>query len=256
LATDGASLSSQYLLADDLLVRPVDPFDGLTLENKTLHTYSGNWNRNATVWLPPGEWHDAFTGEILDGNRNLSLTSLPLNRMPLFHRGGGMVFTSEGSVAGQWQGLALEVWPTRAAFDGSVANTRSSVSRHLYATAEADAMGNLQPWMVTKTETGFGFELSFSVGGFETVPWSLRVHVPSHAINLEAAQMRCDGQEMNTKIRDVSRDLDLVEPFTSKEVPSQAPGAVVEVHLDFQRIANLRTQISCEFTIAESALVI
>merc|ERR1719352_698344 len=50
LAANGASLPSQYLLADDLLVRPVDPFHGIPVKNATLHTYDtkgGNWNRNA-----------------------------------------------------------------------------------------------------------------------------------------------------------------------------------------------------------------
>lgn len=249
LADKGSSLSSQYLLADDLLVRPVDPFDGIPLKNKTMHTYhtkGGAYNRNASVWLPPGEWHDAFTGELLKGDRNITLTGLPLNRMPLFHRGGGMVLTSAGRDAGQWQEIGLEVWPTRTAFQGSVAKVWPSVSRVLYATDEADLAGDLQPWVVTKTEFGSGFELLFSVGGFQTAPWLLRVHLPDHGINVDAAKVLCNGQVMKWTVRQVNQDLHLITPLLTKEVPSLSPGAVLEVGIDFQRFAATATKVSCK----------
>eukprot|EP01043_Picozoa_sp_COSAG02_P066264 COSAG02_NODE_10253_length_1986_cov_1.951245_2_plen_240_part_01 len=51
-ATNGANSSAQYMLADDLLVRPIDPFDGVPVDNATYHTYKpidGKFNRNASI---------------------------------------------------------------------------------------------------------------------------------------------------------------------------------------------------------------
>merc|ERR1712232_1542286 len=170
--------------------------------------------------------------------------------MPLFHRGGAMVLTCAGRAAGQWQRIGLEVWPTRATFDGNLAELRSPVSRYLYATDEADLAGDVQPWVVTKTESGTGFELLFSVGEFQTAPWLLRVHLPEHGISAEA---RCDGQVMNTTVRHVNQNLHLITPFLSEEVPSLSPGATLEIGIDFQRIAGSRTEFSCKFDIVNYA---
>jgi hypothetical protein len=33
----------------------------------------GEYNRNATVWLPPGEWHDAFSGARFQPSTNQNI---------------------------------------------------------------------------------------------------------------------------------------------------------------------------------------
>ena len=65
----------QYLLGDDLLVAPVDqPGVPATKE----------------VWFPPGYWRDIFTGEVHAGP-SVETLSVPLDRMPVFQRAGGIV---------------------------------------------------------------------------------------------------------------------------------------------------------------------
>jgi len=68
---------SQYTLGRDVLVAPVaapgDP-------------------AHATVWFPPGTWIDWFTGERHRGPATKRL-SVPLERMPVFVRAGGVVPT-------------------------------------------------------------------------------------------------------------------------------------------------------------------
>lgn len=65
----------QYLLGDSLLVAPVGtPGDPATKR----------------VWFPPGAWTDFFTGEVHRGPAVKDL-SVPLERMPLFVRAGGIV---------------------------------------------------------------------------------------------------------------------------------------------------------------------
>lgn len=61
---------AQWLLGDDLLVAPVlEP--GAT---------------RRTLYLPPGEWTDVWTGETLAGGRTLEVET-PIERIPVFARG-------------------------------------------------------------------------------------------------------------------------------------------------------------------------
>jgi hypothetical protein len=65
----------EYLLGSDMLVAPV--------------TTPGNVAKT-TVWFPPGRWTDWFTGATFTGPSTQTL-SVPLNRMPVFVKAGGIV---------------------------------------------------------------------------------------------------------------------------------------------------------------------
>ncbi len=65
----------QYMLGDELLVAPV--------------AKPGDPARKK-VWFPPGRWTDIFTGSVYSGSRS-RLLSVPLDRMPVFARAGGVV---------------------------------------------------------------------------------------------------------------------------------------------------------------------
>ena len=66
---------SQYTLGEDVLVAPVaEPGARAKTE----------------VWFPPGKWVDWFTGETFRGPATKQL-NVPLARMPVFVRGGGIV---------------------------------------------------------------------------------------------------------------------------------------------------------------------
>ena len=41
-----------------------------------------------TVWIPPGQWTDAWTGASVSGPKNVSV-SQPVERIPLWHKAGG-----------------------------------------------------------------------------------------------------------------------------------------------------------------------
>jgi hypothetical protein len=45
---------------------------------------------DTTVWIPPGRWVDYFTGATFTGPRTTTV-SVPLNRMPVFVRAGGII---------------------------------------------------------------------------------------------------------------------------------------------------------------------
>lgn len=65
----------QYMLGDELLVAPV--------------ARPGDPARKR-VWFPPGRWTDVFTGDTYAGPRAQTL-NVPLDRMPVFARAGGIV---------------------------------------------------------------------------------------------------------------------------------------------------------------------
>jgi hypothetical protein len=69
-----------------------------------------------TVWLPPGNWINAWTGTILKGPATISET-VPLDRLPLYIRSGSifalapeMQFTGERP----WSPITLDVYPNTA----------------------------------------------------------------------------------------------------------------------------------------------
>jgi hypothetical protein len=72
----------EYLYGPDMLVAPV--------------TTPGNV-ATQTVWFPPGQWTDWFTGATFDGPSTQTLT-VPLDRMPVFVRAGGIVPEQPGDL--------------------------------------------------------------------------------------------------------------------------------------------------------------
>ena len=66
---------TEYLYGPDVLVAPVTVPGQVATEH---------------VWFPPGRWSDYFTGATFTGPGTATL-SVPLNRMPVFVRAGGIV---------------------------------------------------------------------------------------------------------------------------------------------------------------------
>ena len=65
----------EYLYGPDMLVAPVTTPGNVTSER---------------VWFPPGTWTDWFTGATFQGPLTQTLT-VPLNRMPVFVKAGGII---------------------------------------------------------------------------------------------------------------------------------------------------------------------
>jgi len=95
--TDAYRHDRQYMLGDQLLVAPVGaPGDPAT----------------KTVWFPPGEWIDYFTGERHRGPKVEELT-VPLARLPVFARAGAVLPTQPyrpNEAAGAPKTLVLSAW--------------------------------------------------------------------------------------------------------------------------------------------------
>ena len=100
---------ARYLLGDDILLAPYN-------------NGGGNYSTRDDVWIPPGDWIDAWTGAVVKGNvshpQALIKVNQSLERMPMWHRSGGLVVTAATvamNVASQdWSKLVLEAFPCRA----------------------------------------------------------------------------------------------------------------------------------------------
>lgn len=88
-----AADSTQYLLGDDLLVAPI------------LEPARPGQPAERGVWIPPGEWRDLWTGRTHRGPVTIGVAS-PLDQVPLFVRGGGVVLS-----APLRQAAGRAVWP-------------------------------------------------------------------------------------------------------------------------------------------------
>lgn len=89
---------TEYTLGKDMLVAPV--------------ISAGN-PATVTVWLPPGEWTDYFTGETFMGPQTVNL-SVSYDQYPVFLRSGAILSTQPDvptSSASPQDNLVLSVWP-------------------------------------------------------------------------------------------------------------------------------------------------
>ena len=88
----------EYLFGSQVLVAPV------TTPGAVAQT---------SVWIPPGQWVDYFTGATFTGPGTVSL-AVPLDRMPVFVRAGGIVPEAPAgarAAAGPGSHLVLDVFP-------------------------------------------------------------------------------------------------------------------------------------------------
>jgi hypothetical protein len=113
------------MLADDLLVAPVDPFKGLTPLGPN-GSYTQPFNRETELWVPPGEWEHTQTGESIKGPTTINVSS-EIGSMPLYHRRGGMLVlaplphqatAASGTDVADWSRLSLEIFPVFGDYSG------------------------------------------------------------------------------------------------------------------------------------------
>ena len=153
-----SSSSTQYIFLNDTLVAPI----WTTTTNVTTRV----------VWIPPGDWQDAWSGSIVSGPRTIEATQ-PYEKQPMYHRrdGGLTVITDSPGLRiedGDWSSLTLEAFP---------AQQRMETSRSVYAQhtqSQVDGRTDL----VMRTD-GFGkahFEITEASDGCVRA-WVVRLHL-------------------------------------------------------------------------------
>lgn len=206
-----AQANDQYLLGDDLLVAPIT----------TPAPPGGRAERS--LWIPPGEWENLWTGEIATGPCTLTV-ACDLHEMPLFVRRGGVVLLAPDMAhTGEkpWDPVTVE------AFAGPPGTT----TRELY---EDDGAGNgylngiFRRTLVTLS-VGAGF-MKFAIergeGAWtegEERAWRLRLH-------LRPGQRVASCEHPHRILPPVSPAARTVLSGWG-ESPRAASGAVVEIEL-------------------------
>jgi len=148
--TEAAS-NDAYLWLNDTLVAPI--FD--SSHNET----------SRTVWIPPGDWHDFWTGAIVSGPKTVTATQ-PYERQPMWHRAGGFVVLADRGATRvdeqDWSSLTLDCFP---------ATTAATTSRTLVEKHTADKTS------LRFSTDGTGRAI-FAIGASPTSrAWTVRVHL-------------------------------------------------------------------------------
>jgi hypothetical protein len=113
LAEEGAGRNDQYLFADgSMLVAPIIPFNGSDPVAKNPTNGTGNASR--TVWIPPGQWQDAWGVQgVVQGPRSVRVVDCPMDQIPMWHRKGSLVLTAaphQSTAEQDWSQLSIEVF--------------------------------------------------------------------------------------------------------------------------------------------------
>ena len=172
-----------------------------------------------TLWLPPGRWQDAWTGETLEGPKTITVVS-DLEHTPMYVREGGMVFTTPlrmSSGTPVWDSLTVDAFVPKA----------GKTQREIY---EDDGLSNgylkegfSRTRATLETEKGKAtLRIDPAEGGFLTKDfkrnWTLRLHVPAGETPV---RFSVNGKEVQTGFTVLKPAEGRVFPFTG---PGAAPG--------------------------------
>jgi len=161
----GSSINTQYIFLEDLLVAPMFH---LTAPLET--TIPGEIARE--VWVPPGDWEDAWDGSIVRGPVTL-VVQQPSDRIPLWYRRDGAFIVLACDEATRvddqdWSTLTLEVFPSAVASE-----TRRFVAER-GSSAEA-AAGEARTELVLRTDGQGG--VAVDIGDGPVRAWIVRLHL-------------------------------------------------------------------------------
>lgn len=193
-----SSSNTEYTLGDDLLLAP--------------YTNGGSNFTSREVWIPPGEWVDAWTGAIVKSNGSSELIKVnhSLEQMPMWHRRGGITVTTGKAalnVAGQdWSELILETFPNR----GQAAPTTRYVKRKQRVDDEPVRLHHVQEATITMLNLKSG---SVNIHVHESAPasssatrpaprsWLIRFHLGqgelAHSITVDSKTIPLREQIQN-----------------------------------------------------------
>jgi len=124
------------------------------------------------VYLPDGTWHDWWTGEVISGPAHI-LAAAPLERMPLYVRGGAIVASGPASLhaqEGPLAALTLDIYPG----DGEWTHYEDDGISFAYQRGECSTTR----YSVCRTAQGLRFEAQAREGCYHAPsrPLALRFH--------------------------------------------------------------------------------
>jgi hypothetical protein len=178
------------------------------LQFKCRPAVSGPVNR--TVWIPPGQWINAWNGQVLTGPANKSV-AVSLEQIPLFIRSGTILpLAPEMQFTGQipWDPVTVDVYPK-----SGEANQATLYEDDTVSTAYQRGDYRKTPLMVVADETKQTVRVRIGPGGGAFAGsepyrgWILRIHRPANwAQNLTPVKIKANGSTLRSVIRQFPHD--------------------------------------------------
>jgi hypothetical protein len=184
-------------------------------------------SQTRSLWIPPGQWQDAWTGKVLTGPQTITVTS-DLEHTPIYAREGGIVFSTPLRMHS-----GTPVW-TNLVVDAFVSSNAGQITRELY---EDDGISvNYKEKQFSKTcvsmETGkekVVVKVAPSTGGFLDKGflrnWTIRLHLPTGVV---PSRFAVNGKDVSSDVGKAGMNVAVLEPLSDRVFPfsgaGEAPG--------------------------------
>jgi alpha-glucosidase (family GH31 glycosyl hydrolase) len=183
------------------------------------HKVTVNSSTPRTVWIPPGNWINAWNGEIVNGPATVT-NQTPLDQIPLFIRSGTILpLAPEMQFTGQlpWSPITLDIYPhagetnltTLYEDDTTTTAYQRGQFRETLVSVSADDMDKTIKITINTANGNFP-------GAMKQRSWILRIHPPANWPHQSGAmQATVNGKIINTPIQRLTRNK-TVMPFGDK----------------------------------------
>jgi hypothetical protein len=203
-----SATNHQYIFLDDILVAPI------TDSKANVTTRS--------VWIPPGEWEDAWDGSVVIGPKTITAAQ-PYERQPMWHRkDGGLIVLADKPTTRvedqDWSSLTLEVFPSKSALRTSraVFERSSEASTQIVLDSDGDGKVRLE---IGNSQDGTARE------------WVVRVHLRP---NQHVTHTSVDGlalESSGVRLLEAAGSDDFFPLAGAGSAPPQKAGPVAEVQV-------------------------
>jgi len=188
------------------------------------------------VWVPPGNWVNAWNGEVVSGPATIT-NDTPLEQIPLFIRSGSILpLAPEMDFIGQkpWNPLTLDVYPENAKTNSTSiyeddGETIAYQAGKFRKTAISAAMNEQRGKMLIEIGAANG---NFH-GALSQRRWILRLHLPNDWSNAPLL-VNCNGRKISAALHHLPRN-DSAMPLGDES--GSPDGDVFEVELPAASVA-------------------
>lgn len=184
------------------------------------------------VWIPPGEWLDAWTGASLTGPKTITVSS-PLWHTPMYVRAGGVILsTVEMQYTGErpWDTVVVDAFVPR---DGVAQTERTlyeddGISPNYQQSAFCTTPVALETSTNSVSLTAGKIRGEFD-GRLKSRTWVLRAHLPKRKKFIGA---KLNGADVEASMLESSKDASVL-PFRGAGThPGPEAGDVIEVRVN------------------------
>ena len=136
------------------------------------------------MWVPPGQWEDAYSGTIVSGPKLLDRSEVPLSETVLYHRRPSLAVTARrigrNAATTELRDLVIEAYPSSSLTRGAVVGTTAPVITTARELLSDGRSSSLDPhgWsdeLLTMSEHASGSELALLHCGGEQRLLSLSI---------------------------------------------------------------------------------